>query len=111
MTPVWLEAGRREIFRALTPDLAFANWRVAMVNMNIDYLDQIYFQADVEVRTWVERLGTKSFTLYEEIWQGDRRCVEGRATYVCYDYSEERSIPVPAAARAFFETLQRDAQD
>ena len=34
--PIWLEAGRREIFRILTPDLRFANWRVALVNTNID---------------------------------------------------------------------------
>ena len=39
--PVWFEAGRREIFRVLTPDLSFANWRAVLVNMNVDYEDQI----------------------------------------------------------------------
>ena len=42
--PIWFEAGRREIFRILTPDLSFGRWRVALVNMNVDYLDQIFFQ-------------------------------------------------------------------
>lgn len=41
--PVWFEAGRREIFRILTPDLDFARWRVALVNINIDYTAQIFF--------------------------------------------------------------------
>ena len=109
MTPVWLEAGRREIFRALTPDLAFANWRVAMVNMNIDYLDQIYFQADVEVRTWVERLGTKSFTLYEELHQQGVMSASGTATYVYFNYQTQASEPIPDAARAALEAHLRPA--
>lgn len=103
VAPIWLEAGRREIFRILTPSLRFAEWRVAMVNMTVDYEAQIYFAEDVEVRTCFERLGNKSFTLFEEIWQGGRRCVTGRATYVCYDYGNRRSIPIPNTARAAFE--------
>ena len=34
--PIWFEGGRTEIFRLLTPDLQFRNWRVALVNMNVD---------------------------------------------------------------------------
>ena len=51
--PVWFEAGRREIFRILTPDLTFRRWRVALVSMNVDYLDQIYFHEVALVRTWI----------------------------------------------------------
>jgi len=84
--PVRFEAGRREIFRILTPDLAFARWRLVLVNMNVDYLDQIYFHETALVQTWVERIGTKSFTLYEEVWQGERFCAKGTATYVYFNY-------------------------
>ena len=59
--PIWLEAGRREVFRILTPDLSFGKWRVALVNMNVDYLDQTYFQQDALVKTWVERVGGKNY--------------------------------------------------
>ena len=55
--PVWFEAGRREIFRILTPDLSFTHWRATLVNMNVDYLAQIYLNEDVQVRTWIERIG------------------------------------------------------
>lgn len=107
VVPVWFEAGRREIFRILTPDLSFARWRVALVNMNVDYLDQIYFRDEVLVRTWVERIGTKSFTLTEEAWQGGRLCAKGTATYVYFNYEAGRSEPVPADCRRALEAHLR----
>ena len=101
--PIWLEAGRREVFRFLTPDLSFAKWRVALVNMNVDYLGQTYYQEDALVKTWVQRIGTKSFTLSEELWQGQRLCARGTATYVYFNYEKGVSEPVPPDARAALE--------
>lgn len=107
VVPVWFEAGRRDIFRILTPDLSFRNWRVALVNMNIDYLDQIYFHETALVRTWVDRVGTKSFTLYEELWQGERCCARGTATYVYFNYGAARAEPVPPDCRQALEAHRR----
>jgi len=105
--PIWFEAGRREIFRILTPNLDFDNWRVALVNMNIDYLAQTYFQEDARVKTWIERIGSKSFTIYEELWQGARHCAKGTATYVYYNYETESSAPLPDDCRRMFEAHLR----
>lgn len=99
VVPIWFEAGRREIFRILTPDLRFSSWKAALVSMTVDYTDQLYFNEMADVRTWVEKIGTKSFTLYEEIWQGSRRCAVGRAVYVCFDYAEQRTVPLPQSIR------------
>ena len=97
--PIWFEGGRTEIFRVLTPDLDFKNWRVALVNMNVDYLAQTYFQDPAVVRTWVDKVGTKSFTLYEELWQGARLCAKGTATYVYFNYDDQEAKPVPENVR------------
>ena len=107
--PIWLEAGRREVFRILTPDLSFERWHVALVNMNVDYLDQTYFQEDACVKTWVARIGTKSFQLYEELWQGARLCAKGTATYVYMNYDQGRSEAVPADARRALEAHLKPA--
>ncbi len=109
VVPVWLEAGRKEVFRLLSPDLAFDNWHVALVNTNVDYLAQIFWQHDVEVRTWVERVGTKSFTLYEEIWQRESLCVRATVTYVYFDYRAGQSLPVPDDVRAQLLAHQRNS--
>ena len=52
VVPIWFEAGRREVFRILTPDLAFKHWRIALVNMNVDYLAQIFLDKTAQVCTW-----------------------------------------------------------
>ncbi len=105
--PIWFEAGRREIFRILTPDLSFERWRVALVNMNVDYLAQTYFQEDALVRTWVERIGTKSFSLTEELWQGKRHCAKGTVTYVYFNYETDTAEPIPDDCRRALEAHLR----
>ena len=100
--PIWMEAGRREIFRILTPDLAFSGWRVALVNTNIDYTAQLYFAHDAEVLTWVDHMGTKSFRLYEEVHQTGRVCAQGTATYVYFNYATQSAEALPDAARTAF---------
>ena len=103
--PVWFEAGRREIFRVLTPDLSFANWRAVLVNMNVDYEDQIYLHQSAEVRTWVEKIGSKSFTVAEEIWQGDRLCAKGRAVYVNFNVRTQASEIISEQVAAQLKAL------
>ena len=109
--PIWFEGGRTEIFRVLTPDLDFKNWRVALVNMNVDYLAQTYFQDPAVVRTWVDNVGTKSFTLYEELWQGARLCAKGTATYVYFNYDDQEAKPVPENVRVALLTHSRNGDE
>ncbi|MBG06102.1 MAG: thioesterase [Rhodospirillaceae bacterium] len=109
--PIWFEGGRTEIFRVLTPDLDFKNWRVALVNMNVDYLAQTYFQDPAVVRTWVDKVGTKSFTLYEELWQGERLCAKGTATYVYFNYDDQEAKPVPENVRAALLVHSRNGDE
>ena len=99
VVPIWFEAGRREIFRILTPDLAFERWRLALVNMNVDYLAQIYLDKTARVSTWVERIGTKSFSLYEELWQIEQLCAKGTVTYVYFDYKSNKPKTIPGDIR------------
>lgn len=109
--PIWFEGGRTEIFRVLTPGLDFKNWRVALVNMNVDYLAQTYFQDPAVVRTWVDKVGTKSFTLYEELWQGARLCAKGTATYVYFNYDDQEAKPVPENVRAALLVHSRNGDE
>lgn len=97
--PVWFEAGRNEIFKILTPNLNFDDWRVALVNMNLDYVAQTYYQRDVVIKTWIKKVGTKSFVVYEELHQDDKVCVRGTATYVYFNYKTQQAEPIPESVR------------
>ena len=101
--PAWFETGRREIFRILNPDLGFDDWHAVLAGIKVDYLEQIYYQHRAEVRTWIERVGTKSFTVGEEIWQDGHCCARGSAVYVYFDLASQSSQPVPDDVRAGLE--------
>lgn len=93
--PVWFEAGRLEIFRAFTPDLGFKIWRVAVVSMRIEYRAQTYLGRDVDIFTWISKIGNKSFTVSEAAVQDGRLCAVGECIYVNFDYEKNSSFPIP----------------
>lgn len=95
VVPVWLEAGRNKLFKLFTPNDDFANWKMIIINMNIDYLSQIYFGKNVEVYTWVHKIGNKSLQLYEEIWQDNTRCAKGTTVYVNFNVEQQVSESIP----------------
>ena len=48
--PIWFEAGRREIFRIFSPNLDFVNWKLALVKVTVEYVDQLYLAENVEIK-------------------------------------------------------------
>lgn len=97
--PVWFEAGRHEIFRLFTPDFSFHNWKMVIVKMQVDYVRQIYYGRDAEVRTWIQKIGTKSLVIYEEIHQDGEVCAKGSSTYVNFNFDKQTSEPIPEHIR------------
>ena len=89
--PIWFEAGRREIFRIFSPNLDFVNWKLALVKVTVEYVDQLYLAENVEIRTGIEKVGNSSFNIKEEIYQTDRLCARGEAIYVNYNFKEKKS--------------------
>jgi acyl-CoA thioester hydrolase len=108
--PIWFEAARNEIFKLFTPDSAFENWKMIILNMNVDYLKQIYFGRDVVVYTWVKRIGNSSLQLYEEIHQDTGICAKGTVTYVNFNLKTQKTEPISDEIRQELELhyIQRD---
>lgn len=90
VVPVWLGEGRsslcREHLRITQP------WVV--VNLNVDYKNEILWGACVTIKTAVENIGTSSICFAQEIWQCERLCVNARTTVVAFDMSTRRSSQV-----------------
>mgnify|MGYP001168095470 FL=1 len=101
--PIWFEAGRREIFRIFSPKLDFKSWRLALVKVEVEYVDQIYFANDVEIRTGIEKIGNSSFTIKEELHQTDRLCARGKSIYVNYNFRTEKSESITETTRKKLE--------
>jgi acyl-CoA thioester hydrolase len=106
--PVWFEAGREGIFRIFTPDLSFANWKAVLVSMHIDFVRETHFGKDVEVRTWIAKVGNSSFVVEEELYQDGHLCAKGTATYVNFNQATRKAEPIPPAIREQLESHRRE---
>jgi acyl-CoA thioester hydrolase len=106
--PVWFEAGREGVFRIFTPDLSFKNWKAVLVNMNIDFVRETHFGKDVEVRTWIAKVGNSSFVVEEELYQDSHLCARGTATYVNFNQATRKAEPIPQAIREQLESHRRE---
>jgi acyl-CoA thioester hydrolase len=93
----WFELARNPIFSIFDPDLTLdkKTFPLIMAHTDYDYVGQLYFRYEVEIRSWISKIGTKSFTVYQEAWQQGRLCVKGNAVIVHYDFNNERTTSIP----------------
>ena len=93
----WFELARNPIIQIFDPQMQLTRetFSLILAHTDYDYVAQLYFQYEVEIKTWIARIGTKSFTSYHEAWQKDRLCVKGSAVMVHYDFNREQSTPIP----------------
>lgn len=101
--PIWFEAGREEIFKLFTPSSSFKDWKLVIVNMNIDFIHEIFYGREAIVKTWIDRLGNSSFTIKEEIYQDDVLCAKGTSSYVNYNFETKQSERIPETIREQLE--------
>lgn len=94
---IWFELGRNDIFRFFTPDLNldYENWKLIMVRTEYDFIGQMFYDGDVEIRTYILKVGNSSFTTGHEAWQGGELKTKGQAVIVHYDFIEQKSKPIP----------------
>jgi acyl-CoA thioester hydrolase len=93
----WFELARNAIFRMFDPELRIdkKTFPLIMAHTDYDFVDQLSCKYEVEIRTWVARIGNKSMTVYHEAWQEGRLCSKGNAVIVHYDFKTEKSTPIP----------------
>ena len=87
----WFEQARRPIFKIFTPDLDTSNWKIILAKLEIEYLDQCYYQHEVEVRTHVPRIGKSSFDVVHEVWQSGKCVTKGKVVLIHFDYNSQKS--------------------
>jgi len=96
----WFEAARMPIFRIFTPELALTNWPLILANYNVDFIQQIYLQSPVHIKTYISRIGGSSFDVYQECWQNDELKAKGTTTMVHFEYAAKKSRKIPDNIRA-----------
>lgn len=102
---IWFEEARNPVFRMFTPDLdlSYENWKLIMVRTEFDFVGEMYYGEDIEIRTFVEKIGNSSFTLGHEAWQRGKLNVRGKAVVVHFNFIEKQSMPIPESIRSQLE--------
>lgn len=92
----WFELGRNDIFRFFTPDLNVDHdvWRLIMLRTEFDFLKQIYFDGNVEIRTFIIKIGNSSFKTGHEAWQNGELKAKGKSIVVQFNFLEQKSVPI-----------------
>ena len=93
--PIWFEQARNPIFRYFNPDFTFEKWNLILARIEVDFIAQIFFSFDVEIRTWISRVGRSSFEVYQEAWQNDKLCAKGKTVLVHFDFQIQKSVEIP----------------
>ena len=102
----WFEVGRNPIFRIFTPDLdlSYDKWKLILVRTEFDYIGEMYYGKDVEIKSYILKIGNTSFTIGHEAWQDNELKARGKAVIVHYDFEIGKSKPIPEYIR---KTLQK----
>lgn len=101
--PAWFELARNDLFKLFTPDLDPRKWRLIMARMEIDYRAELLYGSDIELRTYLSRLGTSSFTVTQEAWQNGVLANLGHTVLVQFDHVAKRAVPIEGELRDALE--------
>ena len=75
-----------------------------LARLEVDYLRQLYYRVGERlcVRSWVTRVGTKSFTTRQELVQDDEVAIRLDAVVVFFDSTTDASRPMTDEERAYW---------
>jgi acyl-CoA thioester hydrolase len=95
---VLYEAGRAEMLQLL--DLLTNAFSPVIVRLEIDFLREMNWPADVRIETEVGRLGTKSFQLQQRLLVDGEVTSRAQSVMAIIDMQSRRAVPLTAAWRA-----------
>ncbi len=101
----YLDLGKTDYYhKVLQLDALIHNPTLVIVSAKTDFIGQVRYEDEIVVRSRVERVGTKSITLRQQIvaLTGDgveTVCTENESTLVCFDLRTQQTLPLPAAWR------------
>ena len=77
---------------------------IILARLEVDYLRQLYYRPGERlcVRSWLTRVGTKSFTMRQELIQDDQAAIRLDAVLVLFDVTTDSSRAMTDEERAYW---------
>ncbi|MDM4772019.1 thioesterase family protein [Solimonas sp. SE-A11] len=95
----WFETAREPVLRIFSPQFPVQGLTLILARIEVDFVAQTHYGAEVTIRTSIEKIGGKSFTVLHEAWQKDHVVARGKAVMVAFDFDAQQSVAVPEAQR------------
>ncbi|MDR1788578.1 MAG: acyl-CoA thioesterase [Treponema sp.] len=97
----WFEEARNVIFEMadVGAEINPETFPLIMAHTDYDFVSEMLFGHEIEVRSGISRIGTKSFTVYQEAWQRGALRAKGHAIIVHYDFKRRESTPLSGSLR------------
>lgn len=94
VVPVWFEAAREPIFQVFNPEMDLTTWNLIIAKVEVNYLAQIHYPGEVEIRTFISKLGNSSLNILQEVYQNAQKVASGECVMVKFDYSTNKSVAI-----------------
>ena len=100
---VMLEQGRTELATACRLPVGTGGQALVIVRLELDFVHELNWPGEVRIETEVARIGNRSFTLRQRLFQGEALCGRGQTVLVVMDRAAARAVPLSAEQRASLE--------
>ena len=98
--PEWFELARNPVYLYFNDNFDFDTFNLIMARITVDFIRPMLLGYEIEIRSYMLKIGNSSFTVGHEAWQQGELCVRGEAVIVHYDFAAGKSIPIPDDIRA-----------
>ena len=98
--PVWFESARDPVFRIFNASLDLNSWNLIIAKIEVNYSAQIQYQAQVEIRTSIKKVGNSSFTVFQQVFQAEQCVAFGECIMVKFDYVTNKSAGITDKEKA-----------
>jgi acyl-CoA thioester hydrolase len=94
---IYLEEARIRFIETLGYKMDSGNWNFILASTKCDFIKQGYFDQRLLIKTYVSKIGNKSFQLEHDIIcsQSQELIAKGNAIMVYFDFEEQMSKPIP----------------
>lgn len=96
LVPIWFEGARDPIFKIFTPVLDVTNWQLILAKIDVIFHKQMFYGTEMEVKTYISRIGGSSFDVYQELWQNNKKCASGTAVMVHFCFKQQKPKTLPS---------------
>jgi acyl-CoA thioester hydrolase len=94
---IYLEEARIRFFEAIGYNMTTGDWKFILASTKCDFINQGYFNQVLSIRSYVSRIGTKSFQIDHDIIDAnsEQLIAKGNAVMVHFDFELQKSEPLP----------------